>query len=435
MSRVKQSALLQYPQLTAPRYPNKIDFMKTKTMYSVATNFKDDLISGLAPYPVKELYGKLNSDVIGGGRSSYLISKISRKKLIDHVLLARKNGIAFNYLLNAACLDNIETTRSGQKQIRELLDWICENKIESVTISNILLFKIIKKNYPQLKIRVSVFNGVDHLQKAKYWADLGVDTICLDSLTVNREFATLKSLRNNLSCNLELLVNNNCVQSCAISTCHMNLLAHSSQKNHSSGGFVIDHCVLECSKNKLKDPQNYLKSDWIRPEDIHLYEEMGFNSFKIVERNLPTPLMIQRVKAYAERRFEGNLLDLIQPYGQAEFKLSQKDKFLSMFRFAFLLNPFKVNVTKLNPLINLAKKRGMLSPLSGEPPIYIDNRKLDQFIDRFKSTGCRNINCEACNHCNQFAQNAITVNPQYQAECLSLYNEVDELLESGKLFL
>lgn len=409
--------------------------MKTKTTFSVATNFKDDLIEGLKDYPVKELYGKLNSDIVGGGRSSYLISKISRKKLIDHVELARKNGIGFNYLLNAACLDNIETSRSGQKQIRGLLDWITDNKIQSVTVSNILLFKIIKKNYPELKIRVSVFNNVDHVQKARYWDDLGADTICLDSLTVNREFQTLKSLRNNLSCNLELLVNNNCIQSCAISNCHMNLLAHSSQKNHSSGGFVIDHCVLECSKNKVKDPQNYLKSDWIRPEDLHHYEAMGFHLFKIVERNLPTPLMIQRVKAYHDRRFDGNLLDLIQPYGQADYNPSKREKLASMFRFAFLLNPFKVNVTKLTPLINLAQKRGMLSPLNGTAPIYIDNRKLDDFIVRFKSVGCRNVNCDACNHCDEFAKKAITINPEYQAECLTLHQEVDELLESGKLFL
>lgn len=409
--------------------------MNTLTKFSVATNFDNQLIDGLKGYPVKELYGKLNSDIIGGGRSSYLINKISKRKLIEHVVYARKNGIGFNYLLNAACLDNIETTRSGQKEIRKLLDWICENKIESVTISNILLFKIIKKNYPQLKVRVSVFNNVDHVQKAKYWDDLGADTICLDSLTVNREFQTLKNLRNNIKCNLELLVNNNCIQSCAISNCHMNLLAHSSQKNHSSGGFVIDHCVLECSKNKLKDPSNYLKSDWIRPEDIHHYEEIGFHSFKIVERNLPTPLMLERVKAYSERRFDGNLLDLIQPYGQADYKPTRKEKLIGMLRFSFLVNPFKLNVTKLPALINLAKKRGMLSPLNGTPPIYIDNRKLDDFINRFKSVGCRNVNCSACNHCDEFAKKAITVKPDYQTECLSLYNEVDELLESGKLFL
>lgn len=59
--------------------------------------------------------------------------------------MQKKNNIGFNYLLNASCLDNIETTKSGQKKIRDLLDWISISEINSVTVSNILLFKIIKK--------------------------------------------------------------------------------------------------------------------------------------------------------------------------------------------------------------------------------------------------------------------------------------------------
>jgi len=50
------------------------------------------------------------------------------------------------------------------------------------------------------------------------------------------------------------------------------------------------------------------------PEDLSLYEEMGYDRFKVVERDLPTPVMVSRVRAYAERRYDGNLLDLVQPY-------------------------------------------------------------------------------------------------------------------------
>ena len=66
---------------------------------------------------------------------------------------------------------------------------------------------------------------------------------------------------------------------------------------------------------------NYLRANWIRPEDLHLYEELGYHNFKIVERNTPTQILLERVKAYAERRYDGNLLDLVQnyayPVGQA----------------------------------------------------------------------------------------------------------------------
>ena len=35
---------------------------------------------------------------------------------------------------------------------------------------------------------------------------------------------------------------------------------------------------------------NFLRANWIRPEDLHLYEEIGYENFKIVERNTPVPV-------------------------------------------------------------------------------------------------------------------------------------------------
>ena len=35
---------------------------------SLATNFDDELIEKVKEYPIYEVYGKLNEDIIGGGR-------------------------------------------------------------------------------------------------------------------------------------------------------------------------------------------------------------------------------------------------------------------------------------------------------------------------------------------------------------------------------
>lgn len=407
--------------------------------FSVATNFESELIEGLKPYPVYEIYGKLSQDIIGGGRSHYSINAISKKRFKEHVQEAKKAGLGFNYLLNAACLDNIEITRKGQKEIRKLLDWLCEIEVTATTISNPLLLKIIKKKYSHLRVRVSVFTGVDHLRKAKYWEEQGADVICLDSLTVNREFQTLKTIRKNLTCELELLANNNCLQSCSLSPCHMNLLAHSSQSQHANKGFVIDHCILECSKMKLQDPVNYLRSDWIRPEDLHFYEDLGYQQFKLVERGLPTEFMLKRVKAYAEKSYNGNLLDLIQPYGHQTKKTPSAWKaFWEKRKFIFLLNPFQLKIWKLRPFMELGKTKGMLvssEKTSQAPDVYIDNKLLDGFIERFPKTGCRNISCDDCQHCHRFAQKAVVINEQFKDKCLSLHKKIDHLLDSGELFI
>lgn len=404
---------------------------------SVATNFDDDLITELKAYPVAELYGKLPSDVVGGGRSSYMLAPLSRKALERHVAFARKHHIGFNYLLNAACLDNLETTRQGQKAVRNLLEWISVIGVTAVTVSNPLLLRTVKKHYPHLNVRVSVFAGVDHVRKAKYWEDIGADVICLDSLTVNREFRSLRTLRNALTCDLELLVNNNCFQSCSLSQTHMNVLAHSSQSKHQNGGFVIDHCILECSKLKMKDPVNFIRSDWIRPEDIHHYESIGYDRFKLVERGLPTPIMVKRVKAYSERRYEGNLIDLIQPYGHKENGTGQNRKSArrQWWSLSFMLKPFKVKLGKLRILRELALRKGMLSPLAGEPPVFIDNRKLDGFIDRFLKQGCRDVLCDECRYCHEYAEKAISIDPAYREDCLRLHEAIDRDLESGAFWL
>lgn len=134
---------------------------------SVATNFRPDLIEAIKGYPVWELFGKLPADALGGGRASYMLSAVSKRALAVHVREARRHGIRFNYLLNAACLDNREWTRKGQRQIRRLLDWLAELEIDAVTVSLPYLLELIKRCYPQLRVTVGVFAGVDHVQKGK----------------------------------------------------------------------------------------------------------------------------------------------------------------------------------------------------------------------------------------------------------------------------
>jgi len=404
---------------------------------SVATNFDQQLIDGIKDYPVSSIYGKLPVDFFGGGRSTYMLGQISKRKLIEHVAYAKKNNIEFNYLLNASCLSNMETTRRGQKELRKILDWLSKIDVSSVTLSNSLLLRIIKKNYPDLKVRVSVFAGVDHLQKAKFWEELGADTICLDSLTVNRDLEALKSLAKSLSCKLELLANGNCMASCSMAPTHMNLLAHSSQKNDLNNRFVIDHCVLECAKRKLKNPVNLLRSDWIRPEDLHLYEELGYHNFKLVERNLPTSIMIKRVKAYSERRYDGNLIDLVQPYGhQASKDDPRYNAHSSFLPLRYFLRPLKINLHRLLNIKKLTEKRGMLCQIKeNKPPIYIDNTLLDGFLENVWRRKCRYQDCQKCGYCESVAQKVVLIKKEFQKDCLDLHEQIDSDLEKGSLWL
>ncbi|MBC7963858.1 MAG: U32 family peptidase, partial [Steroidobacteraceae bacterium] len=347
---------------------------------SVATNFKPDFLDAIKGYPVTELFGKLPSDSIGGGRASFMLSSLTVAQLREHVRSATERGIGFNYLINTACMDNREFTRQGQADLERLLEMVEECGATAVTVSLPFLISIIKKRHPALKVRVGVYARVDSVAKAKFWEELGADCITLESISVNRDFAMLKAIRKAVKLELQLIANSNCLMFCPLSGQHMVNLSHASQKGHASRGFMVDYCALRCSAEKLADPSNYLRSEFIRPEDLDEYVRMGFTSFKILERGAPTSVMAQRVRAYSEGRFDGNLLDLIQPYGYKDTSGVAPGWSENLWKFLrYFFRPGTVNTSELLKLKKLAEKRGLLSAMDWDP-VHIDNRKLDGFL-------------------------------------------------------
>ncbi|MBU1109174.1 MAG: U32 family peptidase, partial [Candidatus Riflebacteria bacterium] len=159
---------------------------------SVATNFDNAFIRGIARYPVEEVYGKLPKDIVGGGRASYTTGTADMTQLASHVQTAHENGIRFNYLLNAVCMGNREWSRAGMKAIRELLDELSQIEVDAITVSTPYLTEVIKKHYPHLKIKIGIFANIDTPTRARFWEDLGADTLVLESFSINRRFSLLK---------------------------------------------------------------------------------------------------------------------------------------------------------------------------------------------------------------------------------------------------
>ena len=398
---------------------------------SVASNFKPDFLAALEGYPVTELFGKLPSDSIGGGRASFMLSPLTVGQLREHVRSAAERGIGFNYLINPACMDNREFTRQGQVELERLLELVEDCGATAVTVSLPFLLSIIKKRHPRLKVRVGVYARVDSVAKAKYWEDLGADCITLESISVNRDFALLQAIRSAVKLELQLIANSNCMMFCPLSGQHMVNLSHASQKGHASRGFMIDYCALKCSAEKLLDPSNYLRSEFIRPEDLNTYLQMGYTSFKILERGAPTSVMAQRVRAYSEGSFDGNLLDLVQPYGYKDTSGVGTGWSENLWRFLkYFFRPGTVNTAELLKLKKLAEKRGLLSAMEWDP-VYIDNRKLDGFLAGMQEINCRITDCSTCGYCAAWTQKAVKVDKNFQSEMLALYSDAFGAFYSG----
>jgi hypothetical protein len=163
-----------------------------------------------------------------------------------------------------------------------------------------------------------------------------------------------------------------------------------------------------------------------------LYRDLGYDSFKVLERGAPTPVLAKRVKAYSDGRYDGNLLDLIQPFGYKEkSEVSLLGDLAGKLKYFF--RPRTVRLSKLMKLREVAARRGMLEPLEGEP-VYIDNSELNGFIQGFQGRDCRSADCSPCGWCASYARKAVQVDEVYRAELLRLYEEVFADMNSGEMW-
>jgi collagenase-like PrtC family protease len=387
---------------------------------SIPTNWDNSILEKTKGFAIKEFFGKSAVDYFGGGRPSLYIPSLTNTSLAKHIALMHQYGHRFNYLLNASCMDNAEFTRPGQRRMHKFLDWLIKIKIDAVTVSIPYLVPWIKHNYPNLKVKASVIADINSLSKAKYWEDLGVDSMVL-GLDCNRDFPLLRSIRSNVKCGIALIVNLACLKSCALSPYHYVLGSHASQSKHKIKHFFIDYCMFFCTWLRLKDPSQIIRSGWIRPEDLHLYEEIGIHSFKIVGRVLTTEKIAEITKAYTDRRYDGNILSLFAPFsGEAKFTF---EKFIRGLKY--MLRPSNVRMSFLKKVFDLSNKK----------LIAVDNRSLDGFLERIINTNCRLVNCDTCGYCRSISDKVIQIDHEYRERLKNAYRQILDDLESGKAFI
>lgn len=402
---------------------------------SIAYSFEPCLIEKLSKYPeVYEIYGKLSKDIIGGGRSSYTLRKINESAIKSTVSEAHNYNIQFNYLLNGASLNGFEQTKKGQRKLRKLLNFLFESDVDSLTVASPYLLKLIKKQYPKFKVRVSAFAMVASSDKARKWEDMGADTICISAIATNRNFKNLEKIRKGVSCELQLIANASCLSDCSYELAHMNLLTSSSRENDKNKGFCLDYCFLNCSKKRLEDPVNFIKSIWIRPEDIHIYEQLGYNNFKILERSCPSELLMKRVDAYVKRRFDGNLLEIVAPV--AHIKREQNAPLSQRLRIVFsMLKPSKVKISSLVKIKKYMENVILHDFDKLNAPIFIDNNKLEGFLNEIIKHDCQNRSCTECRYCNHIARQVVVYKEEYRQKNLELAEDLDQGLISSSHWL
>ncbi len=391
--------------------------------FSLAANYDPELVPELARYSVEEVYGKFPVDGVSGGRPRYMSGPVSKKSLLEYVRLLSKNGIAFNYLLNGSCLGNHEWTRRWQMNLTSLLDKLGGMGIGRLTVSTPYLLELVKKRFPEFKVKIGIYAQVDTPGRARFWEELGADGITLESFSINRDFRRLCEIRKAVRCELQLIANHLCLPNCPMQPYHQNGFAHASDN---PGLLFIDYCFLRCSRKRLEDPSLFIKSGWIRPEDLDTYGKIGYTRFKLLERDIPSSELLRRAKAYSEKRSTANLAELLLSHG---FREPQKKESLWALRNFF--KPMQASPAKLKGLLDLARQQGMLFPLE-ENPVRIDSDKIPKdFLEWFKERDCSSQGCSNCGYCAKIAEKAVSISPEFRSESLSRFSEVEKTLTEG----
>ncbi|MBN2449913.1 MAG: U32 family peptidase [Lentisphaeria bacterium] len=394
--------------------------------FSLAANYDMDLVPLLRRFPVYEVYGKLPADVVGGGRPSYMGAPLHREALRAYVQALAAQGIAFNYLLNSSCLGNREWDRRWQRQFHRLMETLRGMGVQRLTVSIPYLLEVIRERFPEMHVRVGIFAQVDTPARARFWEDLGADAITLESFSINRDFPRLRAIRAAVSCELQLIANHVCLPNCPLQPYHQNGFAHSSD---ASGRLFLDACILTCARKRLEAPGLFLKSNWIRPEDVGAYEALGFDSFKLLERGMPSTEALRRLEAYTARSFEGNLAELLLSYGFTEAPRTARGWSLKHF-----LRPRAVLPWRLAPVLALARQQGMMFARPGSP-IMIDNRRIPpEFLSRVSACGGTANGCGTCRYCDDLATEAVTVDPEFRADSLERFEAVRRSLAGGSMW-
>lgn len=255
----------------------------------VATSWEDELLRGLAGLPVQAVFGKLQTDLVGGGRPSAILPTVDWKRMEGHIALAHELGLRFLYLWNVGTVGDAEYRSAFVAEMQEQLRALVAAGIDGLVVGLPWMIPLAKEIAPDLEVSVSSFVHVDSPREARQFQAMGADTIILHQ-TSNRDFRTLQEIRAAVSCDLELIANNSCIYQCPYVCAHQ-----TSPAFHSRTGSrpVLEYELFWCAGRYARDGAEIIRSRWIRPEDLHVYESRGFDRFKIAGRGRDTAWLLR----------------------------------------------------------------------------------------------------------------------------------------------
>jgi len=236
----------------------------------------------------------------------------ARARLERDLVEMRRLGVRLDLLLNASCYGreaySLALVEGVSSVIAHLMDLV---GVDIVTTMSPLIAETVKRRFPGVEVRASVNMRLGTVRSLEYVAHL------FDSYHVQREYnrdlERLSELRTWAEANgkrLIMLANSGCLSYCSVQTFHDNLVSHEAE---AAGVDSVPAEAPALCWSYYRDRRNwvrFLQNTWVRPEDLHHYEDL-FPVVKLATRMHANPRRV--IQAYAAGRFAGNLPDLFEP--------------------------------------------------------------------------------------------------------------------------
>ncbi len=254
-----------------------------------------------------EIYMAGTPEVLGSGRVTLhapLLDEIASQTRYVH-----DKKLKMGIVLNPSCMGGQHLTSQGYNMFRWYFGKLNEIGVDTVTVAEPYLVEMLRKEFPDIKVVISVISHVDSPERAWFFEELGADAITLDT-NINRSFEILEGIKEVVDCELRLLVNEACLYKCPFRYSHFNLFSHMTGSGNKPNIFS-DYYYEKCISFRVRYPELIIKSPWIRPEDLGAYEALGIDCFKMSGRANTITWIINCMKAYSDRAYDGNLMELL----------------------------------------------------------------------------------------------------------------------------
>ena len=359
----------------------------------VATSWDDALLQGLAGLPVLAVFGKLQADLVGGGRPSSVLPAVDWEGMARHIALAHALGFRFNYLWNATSLGDAEYDAGYVARMEDQLRRLVDIGVDGLVVGLPWMIPLAKGVSPDLEVSVSSMLDVTRPREARQFEAMGADTLIVHH-SANRDFGVLDEIRASVRCDLELIANNSCVYQCPYAACHQVSPSFHSREDSPR---LLEYELFWCAGRYAADGGEIIRSRWIRPEDLHVYEARGYDRFKIAGRGRDTLWLLRAARAYAARSHPGELTEIIGMSQHAPLALARRRAAEGGPRAAAW-----------------AEIADDLAPIGD---LHVDGSAIPgNFLDFFVRHDCNKLSCRACGYCAAVAKQAVRGGPALDAD-------------------